>query len=71
MVGHRGRCGIFELVTMNYEVRDLISAGASTDQLRAQCWAQGMTTLREAGMKALYNGVTTIEEVVRESVLVL
>jgi type IV pilus assembly protein PilB len=68
--GYRGRCGIFELITMNDEVRDLISAGASTDRLRAQCWAQGMTTLREAGMKALHNGVTTIEEVVREMVLV-
>jgi len=65
--GFRGRCGIFELVTMNDEIRDLISAGASTDQLRAQCWAQGMTTLREAGLKALYDGMTTIEEVVRET----
>jgi len=68
--GHRGRCGIFELVTMSDEVRDLISAGAATDQLRSQWWAQGTTTLREAGMKALHNGVTTIEEVVRETVLV-
>jgi type IV pilus assembly protein PilB len=68
--GYRGRCGIFELVTMNDEVRDLISAGASTDQLRAQCWAQGMTTLREAGMKAIHDGVTSIEEVARETVVV-
>ncbi len=67
--GHRGRCGIFELVVMNDELRDMISSGASTDQLRTACWGQGMTTLREAGLKALFSGVTTIEEVVRETVL--
>jgi type IV pilus assembly protein PilB len=68
--GHRGRCGIFELAVMNDELRDIISSGASTDQLRTACWGQGMTTLREAGLKALASGVTTIEEVARETVLV-
>ena len=67
--GHRGRCGVFELVVMNDELRDMISSGASTDQLRTACWGQGMTTLREAGLKALFSGVTTINEVVRETVL--
>jgi type IV pilus assembly protein PilB len=67
--GHCGRCGVFELVLMNDELRGMISSGASTDQLRTACWGQGMTTLREAGLKALFSGVTTIEEVVRETVL--
>jgi type IV pilus assembly protein PilB len=67
--GHRGRSGVFELVVMNDELRDMISSGASTDQLRTACWGQGMTTLREAGLKALFSGVTTIDEVVRETVL--
>ena len=67
--GYRGRCGVFELVVMNDDLRDMISSGASTDQLRTACWGQGMTTLREAGLKALFSGVTTIEEVVRETVL--
>jgi type IV pilus assembly protein PilB len=67
--GHRGRCGVFELVVMNDELRDMISSGASTDQLRTACWGQGMTTLREAGLKALFSGLTTISEVVRETVL--
>jgi type IV pilus assembly protein PilB len=67
--GHRGRSGIYELVVMNDELRDLISQGASTDELRAACRAQGMGTLREAGMRALFSGITTIEEVVRETVL--
>jgi type IV pilus assembly protein PilB len=67
--GHKGRCGIFEMVMMNDELRDLISGGASTDQLRAECRKQGMTTLREAGLNAIFNGVTTIDEVIRETVL--
>ena len=54
---------------VNDEIRDLISGGASTDQLRAACRKHGMQTLREAGMKALYDGRTTIEEIVRETVL--
>jgi type IV pilus assembly protein PilB len=67
--GHRGRMGIFELVVMNDELRDLISQGASTDQLRSACRRQGMMTLRESGLRSIYNGQTTIEEVVRETVL--
>jgi type IV pilus assembly protein PilB len=67
--GHRGRTGIHELVIINDELRDLISVGTSTDQLRAACRKQGMTTLREAGLRAIFNGVTTIDEVVHETVL--
>jgi type IV pilus assembly protein PilB len=67
--GHRGRMGIFELVIMNDDLRDLVSAGASTDQMRNACRRHGMTTLRESGLRAIFNGLTTIEEVVRETVL--
>jgi type IV pilus assembly protein PilB len=67
--GHKGRMGIFELVLVNDEIRDLISAGASTDQLRSACRKQGMQTLRESGMHALFDGRTTIDEIVRETVL--
>jgi type IV pilus assembly protein PilB len=67
--GHRGRTGIHELVIVNDELRDLISAGTSTDQLRMACRKQGMITLREAGLRAIANGITTIDEVVRETVL--
>jgi type IV pilus assembly protein PilB len=67
--GHRGRTGIHELIIMNDEIRDLVSAGASTDQLRNSCRKQGMTTLRESGLRAIFNGTTTIDEVVRETVL--
>jgi type IV pilus assembly protein PilB len=67
--GHRGRCGIYELLIMNDEIRDLISQGASTDQLRKACISQGMSTLRDAGLNAVFSGVTSIEEVARETVV--
>jgi type IV pilus assembly protein PilB len=67
--GHKGRCGIFELVVMNDDLRDMISAGVSTDELRASCLRHGMSSLRQAGLKAIFNGTTTIDEVVRETVL--
>src|SRR5207248_4593142 len=44
--GHRGRVGLYELMMIDDDVRDLISAGASTDQLRNLCRKKGMTTLR-------------------------
>jgi type IV pilus assembly protein PilB len=67
--GHKGRMGIFELVIMNDEIRDMISGGASTDQLRQGCKQHGMQTLREAGLRSLFEGKTTIEEVARETVM--
>jgi type IV pilus assembly protein PilB len=67
--GHRGRMGIFELLVVNDEIRDMVSGGASTDQLRQACRRLGMLTLRESGLRALYEGRTTIEEVVRETVM--
>ena len=66
--GHRGRMGLFELIAINDELRDMISAGASTDQLRAACRKMGMNTLREAGLNAIFSGFTTIDEVVRETI---
>ncbi len=67
--GHKGRTGLYELVVINDDLRDMISAGASTDELRAACRRHGMTTLRESGLRAIYDGITTIEEVVHETVL--
>jgi type IV pilus assembly protein PilB len=68
-VGTRGRCGIFELFSFNDEIRELVTAGASKDKLVAAGKANGMVTLREAGMKAIFDGITTVEEVVRETFL--
>jgi type IV pilus assembly protein PilB len=68
-LGFRGRCGLFELIVVDDEIRDLISAGASTDVLRSHVRSRGIAGLRESGLRALHSGVTTIEEVVRETVL--
>lgn len=67
--GHKGRCGIYELVIMNDELRDMVSSGASTDQMRESCRKAGMATLREAGLAAIFAGQTTIDEIVRETVI--
>jgi type IV pilus assembly protein PilB len=67
--GHRGRMGIYELLIMTDELRDLVANGASTDALRNACRRQGMQTLRVSGMNAIYRGLTTIDEVVRETTM--
>ena len=67
--GYKGRVGLFELLIMNDSLRDMIVARATTDELRAAARSFGMATLRDAGIKAAMAGTTTLEEVVRETVL--
>ena len=67
--GYKGRVGIYELLDMTDEIRDLITSDASTDDIRNLARTQGMTSLREAGLKLIFDGITTIDEVVRETVL--
>jgi len=67
--GYKGRVGLFELMIMNNELRDLIMQNASTDDLRNVARKSGMITLRDAGMKAAFEGTTTTEEVVRETII--
>jgi type IV pilus assembly protein PilB len=59
--------GIFELLVVNDEIRDLISQGAWINRLRQEFRRLGMTTLRESGLRALFDGMTTIEEVAHET----
>ena len=67
--GYKGRVGIYELMIMSDELRDAIAAEASGDDLRSIARQQGMTTLRESGLKLIFDGQTTIDEVVRETVI--
>ena len=67
--GYKGRIGIYELMIMSDELRDAIAAEASGDDLRDIARQQGMTTLRESGLKLIFDGQTTIDEVVRETVM--
>lgn len=67
--GYKGRTGIYELMEMNDDIRDMISSDASVEEMRALARSHGMTTLREAGLKLIFDGETTIDEVVRETVM--
>jgi type IV pilus assembly protein PilB len=67
--GYKGRTGIYELLEINDDVRDMITSDASVDDIRNFARTQGMTTLRESGLKLIFDGVTTIDEVVRETVM--
>jgi len=66
--GYKGRMGIFEIMVMDDDIRDLVMEGASTAQIRDLARRHGMTTLRESGLRAIYDGQTTIDEVVRETI---
>jgi type IV pilus assembly protein PilB len=66
--GYKGRVGLFELMVLNDKVRDMIMAKATTDEIRNQAQQDGMVTLREFGMGLARQGVTSLEEVVRETI---
>jgi len=68
-LGFKGRTGVYELLIMNDDLRDMVSRGASTDQIRSYCRKNGVRSLRDSGLEALWAGVTTLDEVVRETVL--
>jgi type IV pilus assembly protein PilB len=65
--GYRGRAGLYEVMHMSTEIRRLVMHGASTDELRNQGLAEGMLTLRMDGLLKASRGVTTLEEVIKET----
>ncbi|MEK6644789.1 MAG: ATPase, T2SS/T4P/T4SS family [Planctomycetota bacterium] len=66
--GYRGRVGIFEIMVFTDEIRDMVMNGASTGILRQAALKNGMRTLRENGLLAAYDGVTSIEEIAKETI---
>ena len=66
--GYRGRLAICEIMTLDDEMREMIMAHASTNLLRNAARKRGMRTLRESGLIGIYEGVTTIEEVVKQTI---
>ncbi|MFZ1934914.1 MAG: ATPase, T2SS/T4P/T4SS family [Thermoguttaceae bacterium] len=66
--GFKGRTGLFEYLPMNDQLRDLINHGASTQQIRDLAMQTGMVPLRSSGLEKVFAGVTTIEEIIRETV---
>jgi type IV pilus assembly protein PilB len=63
--GYRGRMGIYELMTMTSQVRDMTFKGEPTQNIRKMARKQGMHTLFEDGMIKALKGQTTLEEVLR------
>jgi len=66
--GYKGRIGLYEVMEITDEIRELILIGASALELRKKSIEDGMISLRESGLQKIRNGVTTIEEVLRETV---
>src|SRR3989449_528275 len=67
--GYKGRVGLYEVMEINDELRELILVGASAVELKKKALDQGMITLRRSGLIKAAAGLTTLEEVLRESVL--
>jgi type IV pilus assembly protein PilB len=66
--GYKGRIGLFELMVMNDDLREMILRNVTTDELRNKAVEYGMITLRDYGKQFVFQGHTTAEEVVRETV---
>ncbi|MDH3493223.1 MAG: type IV-A pilus assembly ATPase PilB, partial [Acidobacteriota bacterium] len=66
--GYKGRVGLFEVMEMTDELRELVIIGASSIEIRKKAIETGMLSLRESGLSKLREGITTIEEVVKETV---
>jgi type IV pilus assembly protein PilB len=67
--GYKGRVGLYEVMDINDELRELILVGASALELRKKALELGMITLRRSGLIKVAAGLTTLEEVLRETVL--
>jgi type IV pilus assembly protein PilB len=67
--GYRGRLGIFEIMPFTDEIRELIMSHASTNVLRAAAKKAGMRMLRENGLAEIFDGRTTVDEVVKETIM--
>jgi type IV pilus assembly protein PilB len=65
--GYKGRAGLYEVMALSPELRRMILRGASVAEIRDQAVVDGMLTLRMDGMKKIERGVTTLEEVVKET----
>ena len=67
--GFKGRVGLYEVMEMTEGIRDLVMVGATAVEIKRKALEEGMLTLRMSGLEKIKNGVTTVEEVLRETVL--
>lgn len=66
--GYKGRIALFEIMVMDDDLRELINHNASTQLIRTEALKRGMRTLRQTGLLAIFDGLTTIDEVVRGTI---
>ncbi len=66
--GYKGRVGLFELMIMNDDLRDMIMSNSTTDELRDRAESYGMIPLRKYGINFVFEGITTADEVLRETI---
>jgi type IV pilus assembly protein PilB len=67
--GYKGRVGLYEVMEISEGIRDLVMVGATAVEIKRKALEEGMLTLRMSGLEKIKNGVTTVEEVLRETVL--
>jgi len=67
--GYKGRAGLYEVLEINDELRELILVGASALEIKKKAIENGMITLRRSGLIKVRDGMTTLEEIMRETVL--
>jgi type IV pilus assembly protein PilB len=67
--GYKGRTGLYEVLQFSDEIRDMILSGASSIELKRKAIEEGMVSLRMGGLQKIRDGITTLEEVLRETVL--
>jgi type IV pilus assembly protein PilB len=67
--GYKGRVGLYEVMEISEGIRDLIMVGATAVEIKRKALEDGMLTLRMSGLEKIKAGITTIEEVLRETVL--
>ncbi len=67
--GYRGRIGLYEVMELSDDLKELVLVGASSLELRKKAIEDGMISLRQSGLRKIKDGVTTVEEVLRETVL--
>jgi len=66
--GYKGRIGLYEVMPISPDIRAMILKGSSSDEIAEQAEKEGMLTLRDDGIEKVKEGVTTIEELMRETV---
>jgi type IV pilus assembly protein PilB len=67
--GYKGRIGLYEVMEITEGIRDLVMVGATAIEIKRKALEEGMLTLRQSGLEKIKDGITTIEEVLRETIL--